>query len=44
MKTLITTLCLFLLLTVAFTALAQSPSLTLTQEENGVRLDAESIL
>jgi hypothetical protein len=45
MKTLITTLCLFLLLTVASTAfaLAQSPSLSLTQEENGVRLDAESI-
>jgi len=43
MKTLITTLCLFLLLTVASTALAKSPSLTLTQEENGLRLDAESI-
>jgi hypothetical protein len=43
MKTLITTLCLFLLLTVASTAFAKSPSLTLTQEENGLRLDAESI-
>lgn len=43
MKTIISTLCLFLLLTVASTAMAQSPSLTLTQEKNGVRLKAQDV-